>query len=63
MIDISLCHARVCGSEGKWESALRQTEIHSLYCAFDAGALVALFICEKEVSNTRMTVLCKKGCI
>lgn len=38
-------------------------QIHSLYSTFDARVLVALFICEKELLNTSVTVLCKKGCI
>lgn len=40
-------------------SLLLGRQIHSLYSALDAGVLVALFICEKELLNTRVTVLCK----
>lgn len=35
----------------------------SMACALGAGVLVAFFICEKELLNTRVTVFCKKGCI
>lgn len=43
------CHGRVSGSEEKREFALRHTEIHSAYSAFDEGLLVALFIGEREL--------------